>query len=96
MALLDEEDLKAALVKRDEWSRAGDAITREFELTDFTAAIALINEVAAAAEQADHHPDIEVHGWNKVRFTLSTHSEGGLTESDFDLAGTIDRIAAAY
>lgn len=96
MALLEEDDLKAALTKRDKWSRAEDTITREFELTDFTAAIAFINQVAAAAEEAGHHPDIGLHGWNKVRFSLSTHSEGGLTENDFDLAGAIDRIASSY
>ena len=95
MALLGEEDLNAALTERPDWSHDGDAITREFELPDFAAAIALINEVAAAAEEADHHPDIDLHGWNKVRFTLSTHSEGGLTSNDFALAGTIDALAVS-
>ena len=47
--------------------------------------MAFVNRVAQAAEEADHHPDILVHGWNSVRLTLTTHSEGGLTEADFDL-----------
>ena len=54
---------------------------------DFAAAIAFVNRVAELAEAANHHPDILVHGWNKVRLTLSTHSEGGLTDADFELAG---------
>jgi 4a-hydroxytetrahydrobiopterin dehydratase len=52
-----------------------------------------VNLVADLAEQANHHPDILVHGWNRVRLTLSTHSQGGLTEADFELAARIDRLA---
>ena len=59
---------------------------------DFSAAIAFVNRVAELAEAANHHPDILVHGWNKVRLELSTHSEGGLTDNDFKLAGEIDRL----
>lgn len=66
---------------------------RELKLADFVAAIALVNRVAEVAEAANHHPDILVHGWNKVRLTLSTHSEGGLTDADFALAAEIDRLA---
>ena len=60
---------------------------------DFGAAIALVNRVAEAAEAANHHPDILVHGWNEVRLTLSTHSVRGLTSADLDLAHTIDGLA---
>jgi 4a-hydroxytetrahydrobiopterin dehydratase len=70
-----------------------DAIVRELQLVDFAAAIALVNRVAGLAEAANHHPDILVHGWNKVRLTLSTHSQGGLTDADFALAGQIDAVA---
>ena len=70
-----------------------DAIVRDLKFADFAAAIAFVNDVAQAAEAADHHPDILVHGWNKVRLTLSTHSQGGLTDADFQLAGQIDRLA---
>ena len=52
-----------------------------------------MNRVGEAAEAANHHPDILLHGWNKVRLTLSTHSEGGLTEADFALAARIDGLA---
>ncbi len=65
---------------------------RELKFADFAAAIAFVNRVAELAEAANHHPDILVHGWNKVRLTLSTHSEGGLTGADFELAAQIDAL----
>jgi 4a-hydroxytetrahydrobiopterin dehydratase len=71
---------------------AGEAIVREYKLADFAAAIAFVNRVAELAQGANHHPDILVHGWNRVRLELSTHSEGGLTDADFALAGQIDRL----
>jgi 4a-hydroxytetrahydrobiopterin dehydratase len=77
-----------------DWRSEGDALVRDFELGDFAGAIAFVNRVADAAEAADHHPDILVHGWNKVRLTLSTHSEGGVTDKDHELARTIDGLAA--
>jgi 4a-hydroxytetrahydrobiopterin dehydratase len=78
-----------------EWKRGpgGRVIVRELKFEDFSAAIAFVDLVAAAAEAANHHPDILVHGWNRVRLELSTHSEGGLTEADFDLAARIDQLA---
>jgi 4a-hydroxytetrahydrobiopterin dehydratase len=85
-----EDDRVAAALEGSQWRREGDAIVRDVERSDFAGAIALVNRVAELAEAADHHPDILVHGWNKVRLTLSTHSEGGLTQADLDLAGEID------
>jgi 4a-hydroxytetrahydrobiopterin dehydratase len=75
------------------WSQRPDALERDFEFEDFSAAMKFVNAVAAAAEEANHHPDILIHGWNKVRLTLSTHSEGGLTEKDHELARRIDELA---
>lgn len=75
------------------WRRDGDAIELELELADFTAAMVYAQRVAELAEAANHHPDILVHGWNKVRLTLSTHSIGGLTEADLALAAQIDGLA---
>ena len=72
--------------------RDGDEIAREWKLDDFAAAMAFVNRVAEAAEEANHHPDILVHGWNKVRLSLATHSEGGLTAADFDMAARIDGL----
>jgi 4a-hydroxytetrahydrobiopterin dehydratase len=75
-----------------EWRHDGDALVRDFELPDFKAAMWFVNRVADLAEERNHHPDILVHGWNKVRLTLSTHSEGGVTEADHALADAIDQL----
>lgn len=76
------------------WRREGDAIVRDLEFADFAAAMAFANAVAALAEAANHHPDILIHGWNKVRLESSTHSAAGLTQSDLDLARGIDGLSA--
>ena len=65
---------------------------RDYEFKDFARAVAFVNRVAEAAEEANHHPDILVHSWNKVRLTLTTHSEGGLTDSDHKMAERIDAL----
>jgi 4a-hydroxytetrahydrobiopterin dehydratase len=91
MGRLSEEEISERLVG-SEWRREGETIVREGRFTDFRAAIAFVNHVAERAEQANHHPDILVHGWNRVRLELSTHSQGGLTEADFALAGEIDGL----
>jgi 4a-hydroxytetrahydrobiopterin dehydratase len=77
-----------------EWSQRPDALERDFEFEDFAAAMAFVNRVAEVAEEVDHHPDIFVHGWNKVRLTLSTHSEGGLTDADHALARRIGEVTS--
>jgi 4a-hydroxytetrahydrobiopterin dehydratase len=91
MTLLGEDEIERRLAG-SEWARQGDAIAREWTLRDFPAAIAFVNRVAELAEAAGHHPDISVHGWNKVRLELSTHSQGGLTDADFGLAERIDTL----
>jgi 4a-hydroxytetrahydrobiopterin dehydratase len=92
MALLSAEDLQARLADAPAWRREDNAIVRDFNLATFEDAIEFVDRVAAVAEVKNHHPDILVHGWNKVRLTLSTHSEGGLTDADFELAALIDRL----
>jgi 4a-hydroxytetrahydrobiopterin dehydratase len=92
MTLLSDPEIDTRLASSD-WHRDGGAISREWKLEDFARAIAFVNRVAEAAEAANHHPDILVHGWNKVRLGLSTHSEGGLTQADFDMAARIDQLA---
>jgi len=74
------------------WQRDSKSIVRDFTFDDFGAAVGFVNRVAALAEQANHHPDILLHGYNKVRLELSTHSAGGLTDADFRLAGHIDEL----
>ncbi len=92
MTVLDEQQLKDGLAG-SRWRRSGEAIACEWQLADFAAAIAFVDRVAAEAERANHHPDIHLHGWNKVRLELSTHSEGGVTQADLELARRIDALA---
>jgi 4a-hydroxytetrahydrobiopterin dehydratase len=76
----------------DEWRQEGESLVRDLQLDDFAAAIAFVNRVAAAAEEADHHPDILVHGWSNVRLTLTTHGEGPVTDDHRAMAETIDGL----
>jgi 4a-hydroxytetrahydrobiopterin dehydratase len=92
MALLSDEEIEERL-RGSEWRREGDEIVRDWKLADFAEAMAFVNRVAAASEEANHHPDILVHGWNKVRLSLTNHSEGGLTEPDFAMAGRFDALS---
>jgi 4a-hydroxytetrahydrobiopterin dehydratase len=96
MAPLDHAEIQQRLAGRDSWrlseGRSPDAIEREWTLADFAAAVAFVNRVAEVSERANHHPDVLLHGWNKVRLTLSTHSQGGLTDADFELADQIDLL----
>jgi 4a-hydroxytetrahydrobiopterin dehydratase len=89
---LNDEEIGARL-ERSPWAREGDEIVREWELEDFAAALAFVNRVGEVAEEANHHPDILLHGWNKVRLSLTNHSAGGLTAVDFEIAGRFDDLA---
>lgn len=91
--LLAEEEINARL-EVSPWKREGITIVRDWKLADFREAMAFVNRVADAAEEANHHPDILVHGWNKVRLVLTNHSAGGLTEADFEMAKRIDELEA--
>jgi len=91
MPLLSDEQIARELDGVPDWTRDGDAITRTAELDTFLAAVAFVNRVAEAAEEADHHPDIDIR-YRKVRLELSTHSAGGLTGKDFALARRIDGL----
>jgi len=93
MTVLSDQEIEQRLAGT-EWRRRDEqTIAREWTFNDFRAAIAFVEQVADAAETANHHPDILVHGWNKVRLELSTHSEGGITEADFALAARFDQLA---
>ena len=76
----------------EQWRREGEALVRELKFDDFAGAMAYVNRVADLAEEVNHHPDILVHGWNRVRLTLTTHSAGGLTDNDFQMARKIDEL----
>jgi 4a-hydroxytetrahydrobiopterin dehydratase len=92
MSLLGDSDIQQRLAGIVDWRTGQGEIVRDFAFADFAAAIAFVGRVAEVAEAANHHPDILVHGWNKVRLTLSTHSQGGLTDADFQLAAQIDGL----
>jgi 4a-hydroxytetrahydrobiopterin dehydratase len=85
------EKISPALVSIPDWQLLDGKIVRSFEFKDFPAAIQFVQSVAALAEQAWHHPDIDIR-WNKVTLTLTTHDAGGLTEKDFALARQFDRL----
>ncbi|MFE5284046.1 4a-hydroxytetrahydrobiopterin dehydratase [Nocardia sp. NPDC056611] len=91
--LLSDDEIAKALTDLPEWTRTGDSISRTIKADSFLAGIELVRRVAAAAEAADHHPDIDIR-WRRVTFTLSTHSAGGLTPLDMALAREIDRLRA--
>jgi 4a-hydroxytetrahydrobiopterin dehydratase len=89
--LLSESQIGQQLTQMPEWTRTGPEIGRTFQFKDFAQAMRFVNAVADAAEKANHHPDIDIR-WNKVTLRLSTHSRGGLTESDFRLAAEINGL----
>jgi 4a-hydroxytetrahydrobiopterin dehydratase len=92
MALLDDQQIDEALRALPGWERRGDAIAKTFERGDFVGSIEFVDSLVAPAEEMGHHPDLEV-SWDKVTVSLSTHSQGGLTESDFELARRIEALA---
>jgi 4a-hydroxytetrahydrobiopterin dehydratase len=94
MALLTEDEIEEALADLDGWTGDTESLTRTAELPSFTAAISVVDEVAEVAEEMDHHPDIDIR-WRTLTFTCSTHSEGGVTEKDVELAHRINSIIGA-
>lgn len=89
MALLTPEQITECLAASPGWAQDGDSITRTYKFPTFRASLAFVDFVGELAEARDHHPDIDVR-YSKVTLTLSTHSAGGLTEKDFDLADLVD------
>ncbi|MBA2255865.1 MAG: 4a-hydroxytetrahydrobiopterin dehydratase [Thermoleophilaceae bacterium] len=92
MPLLSDEEIGSRLRDRRGWERQDDAIARVFETADFVGSVDLVNRIAPVAEEMNHHPDVSI-SWNRVTVSLSTHSQGGLTDSDFALAERIDELA---
>jgi len=93
MSLLSDSEVAQRLAGVPDWRLDADGtIVRDLAFADFAQAIAFVNRVAEAAQAANHHPDILVHAWKEVRLTLSTHSQGGLTDADFQLAAQLDRL----
>jgi 4a-hydroxytetrahydrobiopterin dehydratase len=91
-AVLSHEVVDRELAERQlAWSRDEDRLVKVVKAGDFDGALAYVNAVGALAQAADHHPDIDIR-WDTVTLVLTTHSDGGLTERDLDLAGRIDQL----
>lgn len=89
--LLNKNQVSTRLNRLQNWQHKGREIIKAFEFKDFVEAMGFVTSVALLAEKANHHPDIDIR-WNKVTLALSTHSAGGLTNLDFDLATSIDEL----
>jgi 4a-hydroxytetrahydrobiopterin dehydratase len=94
MGLLSEDEIRTALADLKGWSGDAHGITRTAELPSFPDAIKVVDKVAVIAEELDHHPDIDIR-WRTLTFACSTHSEGGVTGRDVDLAGRINQVIDA-
>ncbi len=92
MQVLDESNINQRIGSLKGWEYKNRQLGKEYELKDFKEALSFVNKVGDRAEEMDHHPDIFLHDWNKVKITISTHSAGGVTENDFKLAEKIENI----
>jgi 4a-hydroxytetrahydrobiopterin dehydratase len=92
--MLDADAIATALGGLTGWSRDGDTLARTYRRRDWLDAIALLNAVAEEAERRNHHPDVSITGYRDITFRLTTHSKGGITQRDVDLATRIDELAA--
>ncbi len=93
MARLSESEIRTHLTALPGWELTAEGIRKTFKRRDFKDAMRLVNAVAATAEEANHHPDILIFGWNNVSFTLMTHSEHAVTEKDVAMAARIEQAA---
>jgi 4a-hydroxytetrahydrobiopterin dehydratase len=93
MAVLSSDRINTKLDELEGWNLKDEQICKEYELNNFKEALDFVNKVGDAAEMLNHHPDIFIHSWNKVQITISTHSEGGITEKDFILAHKIEKLS---
>lgn len=90
MDILTNKEINSALNRLTGWKYENNSIVKEYEFKDFTRSIGFVTQVGIESEKADHHPNILIHSWNKVKITLSTHSAGGVTQNDISLAETIE------
>jgi 4a-hydroxytetrahydrobiopterin dehydratase len=91
MARLNDADIEERLAGLDGWERSGEAIVKRFDRGDFKGSVEFVHRLTPEAEEMNHHPDLEI-SWKTVTVTITTHSEGGLTEGDFELATRIDAL----
>jgi 4a-hydroxytetrahydrobiopterin dehydratase len=92
MALLSDAEIEVRIAELSDWERREKAISKTFECGDFVGSARFVDAIVEPAEAMNHHPDLAI-SWDKVTVTISTHSEGGLTEADFELAGKVDALS---
>jgi len=92
MAKMDDEEIEVRLGELDGWEREGDSIAKKFDRGDFVGSVKLVDAIVGPAEEMGHHPDVAI-SWSEVKVTITTHSEGGLTAADFELARKVDALA---
>jgi 4a-hydroxytetrahydrobiopterin dehydratase len=92
MALLSDAEIEEGLAGVDGWTRVDEAIRKEFQCGDFVGSVRFVESLVEPAEEMGHHPDLRI-SWATVEVTISTHSEGGLTAADFELAGRVDALS---
>lgn len=92
MAVLSDDEIQSRLANLDGWSHEDGALRKTFKFKDFAASVDFVVRITPPAEEMNHHPDVAI-SWSKVSLALSTHSEGGITMNDFELASRIDPLA---
>jgi 4a-hydroxytetrahydrobiopterin dehydratase len=92
MALLSDDDIKERLKELEGWRQRGEYIVKSFDRGDFVGSVKFVDSIVEPAEEMNHHPDIAI-SWSQVEVAISTHSEGGLTENDFELAKKVEELA---
>jgi 4a-hydroxytetrahydrobiopterin dehydratase len=92
MTLLERDEIDARVREADGWDLEGEAIVKQFKGGDFSGAVELVNRIVPVANEMNHHPDVSI-SWETVTVMITTHSEGGLTAADFELAERIDALA---
>jgi 4a-hydroxytetrahydrobiopterin dehydratase len=92
MSRLSQDEITKNLSSLSGWMQEENQIAKDFQFKDFAEALTFVNKVGAEAERMNHHPDIFIHSWNKVEIIISTHSEGGITKKDFQLAEKIEGL----
>lgn len=93
MTLLERDEVDHRLRELDGWDLEGEAIVKQFKRNDFSGSVELVNAIVPVANEMNHHPDLSI-SWDTVTVMVTTHSEGGLTANDFELANRIDALAA--
>ena len=91
MARLSDGEIDDKLDGLEGWERSGDAIAKQFDNGDFKGSVEFVTRLTPEAEEMNHHPDLEI-SWKTVTVTITTHSEGGLTDNDFELARRIEAL----